>query len=153
VQREREELIMKTLTTYAVCLLGSGLVSLVGCSKVQEPEPVTARNVDTSAPPAMTPAARTRSAAEQIAQARCEREQQCGNIGKDQTFSSSQDCLVRIQSDWKDELNARNCPGGINERELNECLSEVRGEACSNPFDTLARITACTSGQICIEQR
>jgi hypothetical protein len=100
----------------------------------------------------MTPAARSRSAAEQLAQARCEREQQCGNVGPDKTFSSAQDCLVRIQSDWKDELNARECPGGINQHELNECMTQVRAEACSNPFDTLARITECTSGQICIEK-
>jgi hypothetical protein len=39
----------------------------------------------------MTPASRTRSAAEQIAAARCEREQECGHIGADKTYSSSQD--------------------------------------------------------------
>ncbi|HYQ16650.1 MAG TPA: DUF6184 family natural product biosynthesis lipoprotein [Polyangiaceae bacterium] len=135
--------------------LTAGLLSLVGCSKVNEPEPATAHNDGSVLTPTenMTPASSTRTAAEQIAQARCEREQQCGNIGKDQTFSSSADCLTRIRNDWKDELNARECPGGINEHELNECLGQVRGEACSNPFDTLARITECTSGQICIEKK
>lgn len=134
-----------------VGVLGAGSLALVGCTKAHEPEPVTARNgSDVSLPPSMTPAARTRTAAEQIAQARCEREQQCGNIGNDQTFSSSQECLVRIQADWKEDLNARDCPGGVNEKELRDCLEQVRGEACSNPFDTLARITECTSGQICV---
>lgn len=145
---------MKTLSKLAVCALGAAFLPLVGCTKAHEPEPVTAQNVETPPPPpSMTPAARTRSAAEQIAQARCEREQQCGNIGKDQTFSSSQDCLARIQNDWKDELNARACPGGINEQQLSECLAQVRAEACSNPFDTLARVTECTSAQICVEKR
>ena len=101
----------------------------------------------------MTPASRTESATEQIAQSLCKREQECGNIGPDKTFSTSKDCLVRIQSDWKDELNARQCPGGINQKELNECLEQVRGEDCANPFHTLARITECTSGQICIEEK
>ena len=133
--------------------LTAGFISLVGCSKVHEPEPATARNENAPLSDKLTPASRTRGAAEQIAQARCEREQQCGNIGKDQTYSSSQDCLTRIRNDWKDELNARECPGGINEHELNECLAQVRAEACSNPFDTLARVTECTSGQICIEQK
>ncbi len=144
---------MKISSKLALCALSAGSIYVVGCSKAHESPPASARNVDTSLPSTMAPASRTRTAAEQIAQARCEREQQCGNIGKDQTYSSSQDCLARIQNDWKDELNARECPGGINEKELNECLTQVRAEACSNPFDTLARVTECTSGQICIEQR
>jgi len=157
---------MNTFDKLGLCALGVVLACATGCSNEQRPAE-TASSYDTTrtTPPdpdkpmpasqttgAMTPASRTRSAAEQIAQSRCEREQECGNIGKDKTFSSSQDCLARIQNDWKDELNARECPGGINQKELNECLAQVRAEACANPFDTLARITECTSRQICIEQ-
>lgn len=144
---------MTQFNKLAVCAAGALLSCLIGCSKSQDREPATARSEDTGLPASMAPAARTRSAAEQIAQARCEREQTCGNIGKDQTYSSSQDCLTRIRNDWRDDLNARECPGGVNEHELSECLQQVRAEACSNPFDTLARVTECTSGQICIEQR
>lgn len=147
---------MKTLSKLGAWAVGAGFISLVGCTKATEPEPLTASKAETSPPPAvtaMTPAARTKTAAEQIAQARCEREQQCGNIGNDQTYSSSQDCLARIQNDWKADLNARDCPGGVNEKELSECLAQVRSEACSNPFDTLARVTECTAAQICVEKR
>lgn len=125
------------------------LTLLVGCSKTPARDTAYAQDAQT---PTMTPASRARSAAEQIASARCEREQQCGNVGNDKTFSSGRDCLARIQNDWKDDLNARACPGGINQHELDECLTQVRQEACENPFDTLARITECTQGQICIEQ-
>jgi hypothetical protein len=100
----------------------------------------------------MTPASGTRPASEQIARARCDREQECGNIGADKSYSSSQDCLARIQNDWREDLNARECPGGINQHQLDECMAQVRAEACGNPFDTLARITECTQGQICIEE-
>jgi hypothetical protein len=139
---------MSTLSKLGLFAFGAVLSSTVGCSTTRAGERVpSATNLD-----GMTPAARTRSAAEQISQARCEREQECGNIGNDKTFSSSNDCMARIQNDWKDDLNARQCPGGINQHELSECLQQVRGEACGNPFDTLARITECTAGQICIEQ-
>ena len=129
----------------------------LGCNKESQREAATARSEDqpyvgNEASPAMTPASRTRSAAELIAEARCEREQQCGNVGPDKTFSSAQDCLARIQNDWKEELNARQCPGGINQHELDECMGEIRSEDCGNPFDALARITACTKAQICVEQ-
>jgi hypothetical protein len=144
-----------TYSKHLAVLCGLSALAL-GCGKDAQPEPSTARNeqyVGVSGPGAgMSPAARTRSAAEQLSQARCERERQCGNIGPDKTFSSSQDCLARIQSDWKDDLNSRQCPGGINQHELDECMSEIRSEDCGNPFDTLARITECTKAQICIEE-
>jgi hypothetical protein len=143
---------MKTSSRLGWCTLGAVLLAVAGCNKAER-EPHMARSQATPVGvDDMAPASRTRSAAEQIARARCEREQECGNIGRDKTFSSSQDCLARIQNDWKEDLNARQCPGGINQHELNECLEQVRAEACSNPFDTLARITECTSGQICIDQ-
>jgi hypothetical protein len=130
-------------------LCGAALLGLA-CSKTPEPrEPSSARNQGAVA---MTPASLTRTAMEQISEARCERERQCGNIGDDKTFSSSQDCLARIQSDWKDDLNARQCPGGVNQQQLDECMSQIRGEDCNNPFDTLARVTECTKSQICIEE-
>ena len=146
---------MQTFKQLGLCAVATAFVAVTGCTKHESNEPATARNKNEpmASNDAMTPASRTRSAAEQIAQSRCDRERECGNIGKDQTFSSMQDCLTRIQNDWKDELNARECPGGINQKELNECLGQVRSEACANPFDTLARITECTSGQICIEQK
>ncbi len=147
---------MNTSNKVRLGTLAVALVSVVGCNhESSERDPhVAAYNHEPTTPQVgnMTPASRTRSAAEQIAQSRCERERECGNIGPDKTFSSSQDCLARIQNDWKDDLNARECPGGINQKQLDQCLAQVRAEACSSPFDTLARITECTSGQICIEQ-
>jgi hypothetical protein len=144
-----------TYSKYLAALCGVSALALA-CSHDTQREPSTARNeqyVDSSHPgPAMAPASRTRSAAEQISRARCEREQQCGNIGADKTFSSAQDCLARIQNDWKDDLDTRQCPGGINQQELDECMSEIRSEDCGNPFDTLARVAECTKAQICVEQ-
>lgn len=93
----------------------------------------------------------TSSATESIAEARCAREATCNNIGADKKFSSSDDCMARIRDDWRDDLNSRECPGGVNQTELNECLTEIRNEECSSPFDTLSRVAACASGQICID--
>ena len=126
------------------------LISTIGCNKEVErpatqpsPPAVAGRDPATSRPSA--PA----SARDSIAEARCAREQHCDNIGDSKKFSSEQDCLSRIRADWKDDLNARECPSGINQQQLNECLTAVRGEDCGNPFDTLSRVAACTKGQIC----
>jgi hypothetical protein len=97
----------------------------------------------------MQPASRVSSAAESIAQARCAREQRCDNVGADEKYSSASDCLARIRNDWKDDLNARECPGGVEQDDLQECLTAIRNEDCNSPFDTLGRLAECTAAQIC----
>jgi hypothetical protein len=97
----------------------------------------------------MVPASRVLPAASSIAEARCAREQKCNSIGADRKYSSMSDCLTRVRNDWKDELNARECPRGSDQKELNECLAEIRDEDCNNPLDSLGRIAACTAAQIC----
>lgn len=140
---------MNTTAKLGFFALLAGGVTVAGCTKVSEPAPRAA--VESN--PALTPASRARTAPEQLAEARCEREQQCGNIGNDKTYASSQECFARIRSEWREDLNGRECPGGINQGELQDCLTQIRGEACQNPFDTLARVTACTAARICIEER
>ncbi len=90
-----------------------------------------------------------RAAARSIADARCEREQRCNNIGPDAKFASRNACDERIRADWAEELNAYECPGGVNQEELTECLEDIRDEDCKNPFDTLARTMACSRTEIC----
>jgi hypothetical protein len=126
-------------------LVAGALTLILGCNRSNDPEPLA----PASGPVMETPRSAASSAAESIAQSRCEREQRCDNIGGDKKFSSVDDCLSRVRTDWKDDLNARECPGGVNRAQLDECLSEIRSEECSSPFDTLERVAACTAGQIC----
>jgi hypothetical protein len=93
----------------------------------------------------------TRSAARNIAGARCDREARCNNVGADKKFASDEVCEDQIKSEWANDLNAYDCPHGVVDGELDECLNAIRNEECNAPFDTLSRVTACTAGQICAE--
>jgi hypothetical protein len=154
---------MKTTISFLATLLAGGLV-LAGCDKNGENRPATTANDEVAyapgtttpesaevASPEMTPGAATETAraTDQIAGARCAREQRCSNVGGDRKYSSMADCDARIRNDWRDDLNARECPGGVDQKELNECMTAIRDEDCSAPFDTLGRIAACTAVQIC----
>ncbi|HEX5659270.1 MAG TPA: DUF6184 family natural product biosynthesis lipoprotein [Polyangiales bacterium] len=88
-----------------------------------------------------------------IANARCQREKRCKNIGKDKKFASLDACRSQIREDWRGELNAYECPGGVDAKELAECLREVQNENCKNPFDTLERVIACRSSDLCLSTR
>jgi hypothetical protein len=85
----------------------------------------------------------------EIAGARCAREQSCGNVGADQEYASLDACRAAITKEWAEEVNTYECPGGVVQKELNECLESIKREDCASPFDTLGRVVACRSGDIC----
>jgi hypothetical protein len=121
------------------------IAALGACSHDDRP----AQNANTNDDRQAATGAQGANATEAIAQARCAREARCDNIGSDRKYTSTDDCKARIRDQWRDDLSARECPTGVNQGQLTECLSEVRSEECSSPFDTLSRMAACTSNQIC----
>lgn len=123
-----------------------GAFTVIACSSEHQSQRA---NTPADAVEGASAGVQTRSAAESIAESRCEREQHCDNVGDNKKYSSVSDCLTRIRADWKDDLNARECPGGVKKGELDECLNKIRAEDCNSPFDTLERVSECTSGQIC----
>lgn len=84
-----------------------------------------------------------------ITTARCAREQKCGNIGADKTYSSLDACTNSLTGELQKELNAYDCSGGIVGKELQECLTAIREESCNAPIEKLARIAACRDSDIC----
>jgi hypothetical protein len=84
-----------------------------------------------------------------IADARCDQEERCGNIGSGKEYKNRAECLGKISGVIAKNLNNANCPAGYDQKELDECLNEVRSESCGNPFDTLERIVSCRSSSIC----
>ena len=131
-----------TITLKSGFFAGAALLALAACNSNQRhPESAMAE----------ARASENGSAVDSIAESRCARESRCENIGADKKYSSMEDCVARVKDDWRADLDARACPSGINETELQECLKEIRAEECSSPFDTLERVAACTASQICVD--
>jgi hypothetical protein len=84
-----------------------------------------------------------------IAAARCEREVRCNNIGADKKYASKEACVAKIKEDKIDGLNADDCKYGIDQKELGECMTEIRNEDCNNPLDAIGRLAACRTSDIC----
>lgn len=99
--------------------------------------------------PAPGAAAATHNAIDAIADARCDREAECENVGAGRRYASRGECVSAVRADWADELTPYECPGGVDHAELDECVAQIRDEECMNPFDTLARMVECRSGDIC----
>lgn len=152
---------MKSSRIGAIAVVAAGIgVLAAGCREREEQALGTERpgkeqispGVPPGAPPGKPQAQPIQAAqrpAQQIAQARCEQMQRCGNIGAGKKHATMSTCLSAVTAEWGEDLNAYECPGGFDSKELNECLSELRGEACDAPFQRLGSIIACRSSDIC----
>jgi len=87
-----------------------------------------------------------------VVNARCARELACNNVGADKKFASTDVCAQKLRADMKNDLNVQDCPRGIDQKELDECLSEIRNESCNNPIDKLERLAACSTSDLCLKR-
>lgn len=90
------------------------------------------------------------NAIEKIVAARCAREMSCKNVGADKRFTSNDVCGREIRNDMKDDLNSKDCPYGVDQKELNECLDSIKNESCGNPLETISRLAACRTSDMCL---
>jgi hypothetical protein len=91
------------------------------------------------------------SAIGRIVAARCEREMRCTNVGADKKYATPDACSQKIRTEMHDDLNAKDCPYGVDQKELEECLTDIRKEECNNPIDTISRVAACRTGDMCLK--
>lgn len=84
-----------------------------------------------------------------IASSRCEHEARCGNVGTGKRYESTDACRTVVRNDYARDLNAADCPAGIDRQELSECVQAVRDESCGNPIEAIGRIAACRTSDMC----
>lgn len=89
------------------------------------------------------------AAISQIASARCARDRSCNNIGADKKWSSDAACESEILTKTRDELNIGECPGGVDQKALSDCLDSIHKEECNSPLDSMSRLMSCRSGELC----
>ena len=117
------------------------------CARSNEPEPAMRPGSGTKADPATRPAAM--EGIQLISEARCDREVRCGGVGPDKNYETRDQCVADLKNDGYEDLDAKACPKGLDERELDQCLSEIHAERCGAPLDTLERLVACRSASLC----
>lgn len=86
-----------------------------------------------------------------IVAARCARELACKNVGADKKYTTADGCSQKLRVDMKDDLNAKECPNGVDQKELEECLTSIKNEDCNNPIDAISRLAACRTGDMCLK--
>jgi Family of unknown function (DUF6184) len=90
-------------------------------------------------------------AVERIVAARCARETQCNNVGSDKHFVDHDTCAVELRKHMGTDLRAAECPRGIDGTALDTCMESIRSESCNNPIDTIQRLAACRTAELCLK--
>jgi hypothetical protein len=141
---------MKTTSTVFVASLVCGLVVACGGQSSQTPPTAVPGS---EVPPGVTEKQNTvdQKSVERIADARCDHEQKCNNVGKGQKYGSRDDCKHKLESDTSKDLNATSCPKGLDQDALNRCVNAINNEECSVSLDTLSRMADCRTGAICMK--
>lgn len=88
---------------------------------------------------------------EKLAAARCDQEETCKNVGPKLKFASREVCLQQLNGSIGNDLNAYDCPRGLDSGALQRCISAIHDEACETPFDTLSRFAKCRTEAICMK--
>jgi hypothetical protein len=121
----------------------AGALALIGCGGSKHEGTMS---------PASRPATETNERSiSALAATRCDHEQTCNNVGPNGDYTSREDCLLRMERDARDDLDAEECPGGIDRAELDECLTQIRTEDCGHVLDKVERLAECRSGSLCLD--
>ena len=88
---------------------------------------------------------------DEMASARCDREDGCKNVGAGQKFASRDVCVDQMRGSVGNELNPQNCSLGIDRKHFDRCITAIRLEECDHPLDTLARMQKCLMSDMCLK--
>jgi hypothetical protein len=88
---------------------------------------------------------------DELANARCDRETWCKNVGAGQKYASRDVCVDQMRGSIGNDLNPQNCPAGIERARFDGCVAATRAEQCDRPLDTLARVQECRTSDMCLK--
>ena len=116
---------------------------VIACNHEEAP----ARSASTTGAFAVT----NQDAVRRLTDARCDRAKACNQLGEKEKYADEAACRRENNHDLQSDYRVDECPGGIREQKLDNCLQEIRNEKCGNPFDKVSRLATCRTGSLCID--
>ncbi len=111
------------------------------------PQPQMNRTATQSVEPAQSRSIDNKTAVDEIAAARCEREAECHKIGGNGRYKTQTDCAVNEQRSEFDDIGPKQCGAGIDRDKLDACVSALRTEDCK--MGAIPDVSACNASALC----
>lgn len=90
-------------------------------------------------------------AVSRLVDARCDRAKACNQLGKDESYADEAACKRENQHDLQADLRPDECPRGIAQEKLSNCLQEIKNEKCGNVIDKISKLATCRTGSLCVD--
>ncbi|MBA2662042.1 MAG: hypothetical protein H0U74_07075 [Bradymonadaceae bacterium] len=91
---------------------------------------------------------------DEITEEACKSYESCGDIGSGKTYSSKEDCEIKVRSNINDLWPADRCDDGrINPEKFDQCLDRARVVPCGNAFDFWSFVAECNADKVCTDPR
>jgi len=123
--------------------VGIGLFGILigGACQKAEPEPVMR--------PASSTVVANDRAVEKMANANCERELACENVGLGRRYETPAMCVGTFEREKYSELGFGKCLLGVDYVQLDLCIREIKDADCGSALYTLDALGACHSSKLC----
>ena len=132
---------------YGLSLTTTGL--LFACGGANQPAVTGTPESQTSVTSAQKNA--DEAVVDRLSAARCDQEQECKNVAPGAKYASRGVCMNQLRGSIGNDLNAYNCPRGLDRDAVDRCMAAIKTEECSHPFDTLKRYDKCRTGALCMK--
>lgn len=123
-------------------------VSAMGCRRSEQHERSVAARVGTATLTGALVYVPSDIAREQIAQARCAHAMSCEQVGEGKRYGDLSRCTVQVQLELQSELGNKQCPAGVDEIALRECVDRTAHSTCNDDAEASAS-EACTVAKVC----
>lgn len=91
-------------------------------------------------------------AIQRLTDASCDRAKACNKLGKDEKYADEAACKREVGHDMKADLRPGECPRGIRQEKLSNCLQEIQNDKCGNILDKVSRLATCRTGSLCVDE-
>lgn len=89
-------------------------------------------------------------AVQRLTAARCQREVDCDHIGSGKGYDDYAACEREVSQGLRSSVRTDECPDGIQEAKVDQCLKELKNETCGNVLEQVSRLTTCRTGMLCL---
>lgn len=84
-----------------------------------------------------------------IADARCDRAEECDEIGAGRRYSTRASCDMQNETRASRELDTASCARGADRGAVSRCVAAINRQECSTFMQTLSRIPDCRTELLC----